>query len=388
MWYAVDVTYNSASSQNPWILKGGQTMFSTHLADGSVSSSGFELRYPSLKPYDYGVDTDENGMSVIGTYTNTESEGKTLNLSITYNDKGVFKLEEDNMYLAYSYGKYDGNEELEWTEWVNLGAIINISGNTGYITTTDSETIMSNIATSVKYIRFALFKRPPDKVGDIFTGNNLVAYDTDKLTDEDFWIEPSAPYYNEGFNSYNPAPGAATVYPSNGGALPVDKTYEISVVYNTKLALAAGFTEEQIYMDFYTSRGNDSVKKNAKLENFKWDGDKTITFTFTPSKMYIHNLAEYFFTPVGLVGAVSYKNPDPVRFFFKGKSVVCSKIFNDGRLYMNVFGEPNLLDNSDVSITDFKDENGNYFAESQRSQLILVANKPDTGKLETMEKGF
>ena len=39
-----------------------------------------------------------------------------------------------------------------------------------------------------------------------------------------------------------------------------------------------------------------------------------------------------------------------------------------------------MLDNSDLSVTDFKDENGNYYAENQRSQLLLVAEKPDKNK--------
>ena len=44
-------------------------MFDSHMEDGSVSSSGFELRYPALKPYDYGVDSDENGMSIVVSIT-------------------------------------------------------------------------------------------------------------------------------------------------------------------------------------------------------------------------------------------------------------------------------------------------------------------------------
>ena len=158
----------------------------------------------------------------------------------------------------------------------------------------------------------------------------------------------------------------------------MDRTYDIRIVYNTTLELDAGVTADQVTLDFFCTRGNETAKEHAKVENFKWDGDKTITFTFTPSRMYIHNTAGYYFTPVGLVGAKSKKVPDPVRYSFKGKSVVCSKVFNDGRLYMNVFGAPNLLDNSDVSVTDFKDENGNYYAASQRSQLMLVATKPNS----------
>ncbi|MDE5756582.1 MAG: hypothetical protein K2I23_05770, partial [Clostridia bacterium] len=157
-------------------------------------------------------------------------------------------------------------------------------------------------------------------------------------------------------------------------------------VYSEKLELDAGFTMDTIGIDYFISRGNDSVKANSKLENVKWDGDKTLTFTFTPSKMYIHNDAWYYFTPVGLIGAQSKKAPYSFSYSFAGETIICNKILPGGQLYMKVYGEPNLLDTSDVSVTDFKDENGKYFAESQRSQLILVASKPDTAKENEMDE--
>lgn len=385
MWYAVDVTYNAASAQNPWMMLGGQKMFDTHVEDGSVSSSGFELRYPALKPYDFGVDNDENGMTVIGDYSEPDEQGKTLNLTVSYENKGARKLQEEGKYLAYSYGVRDGAKEIEWTNWVNVVAV-NEAFETELFPITDNETKLNNIGTSVAYIRFALLKRAPDAKGDYLTGEHLVAYQAETLKDEDFWFPPTSPYRNEGYGSYSPSPGAAGTYPSNSGAWPVDRTYDIKIVYNTTLELAPGFTAEQLKLDLYTSRGNDTIGENAVIENFRWDGDKTITFTLTPSKMYIHNNASYYFTPVGLVGAESKKVPDPITYVFKGKNVVCSKVFNDGRLYMNVFGAPNLLDNSDVSVTDFKDENGNYYAASQRSQLMLVASKPTARQEQAMDE--
>ena len=388
MWYAVDVTYNSSSLQNPWLLLGGQNMFETHLEDGAVSSSGFELRYPALKPYDYGVDSDENGMDVIGSYNDSEEQGKTLDISVSFEDKGALKLQEEGKYLAYSYGYRSDGKKIDWTVWVNVvasrDALINMQ-IPSFFDISDVDTKLRGIGASVEYIRFALLKREPDSKGDILTGEYKVAYDPNKLTDDDFWFEPTTPYWNEGFGSYSPAPGAAGTYPSNSALWPVDKTYDIRVVYNATLELDAGYTMDSIYLDLYTSRGNDTIKDHAIIENFKWDGDKTITFTLTPSKMYIHNSALYYFTPMGLVGAESKKVPDPVTYSFAGKSVVCSKVFNDGRLYMNVFGEPNLLDNSDVSVTDFKDENGKYYAASQRSQLMLVASKPTAAKEQEMD---
>ena len=253
----------------------------------------------------------------------------------------------------------------------------------------------------IEYIQFALVDIMPDS-GALVEGNPEAVYpdrpeygenagkvlkyvySESALTQEHFIGDVSAPYHNNGFGSYVPAPGASLVYPANTGDLKVDQSYDIRIVYNTKLELAEN--GKPAGMDFTTSRGNDTVKDHAVLSDFNWDGDRTVTFKFTPSRMYIHNLASYYFTPVNLVGEASKKVPDFVIYTFKGKNVVCSKIFNDGRLYMNVFGAPQILDNSDLSVTDFKDKNGNYYAQSQRSQLMLVASKPTASQEEKMDE--
>ncbi len=385
MWYAVDVTYNSTSSQNKWMLLGGQSMFDDHYEDGVVSSSDYELLYPALKPYDYGNDTDDNDMVITGSYEESENQGKILHATVSYKNKGARILYDEGLYLAYSYNvrDYDSGEMYQ-TNWVSI-VDVNMALKYDLFPVTDTDTTLL-AGTDIKYVQFAILNRAPDYKGDMLTGESLVAYNPENLKDKDFYVEPSVPYRNEGFGTYSAAPGAISITPSNTGTLKVDNTYSITIVYNEMLELDAGYTIDTIDMDIECTRSNDIVKNYAKIENFEWDGDKTVSFDFTPSKMYIHNDAAYYFTPLGLIGKISKKEPNPVSFYFSGKNVVCSKIFNDGRLYMSVYGEPNLLDNSDVSVTDFKDSNGNYFAESQRSQLLLVASKPTTAQEQEMEK--
>ena len=83
----VDPTYNSSSGKQ-WFLCGGEAMTSTHLEDGSVSSSGYKLKYPALKPYDYGNDKDSNGMTIIGEYIG-EGSHRQLDLHVSYDGKGA-----------------------------------------------------------------------------------------------------------------------------------------------------------------------------------------------------------------------------------------------------------------------------------------------------------
>ncbi len=398
LWYAVDVTWNSTGGNiEKWLLVGGQAMSDTHIEDGILSTTGYEFKYPAIKPYDFGDDTDDNGMTILGSYEDSDNgTGKMLTLEVSFDGKGAVKLQEEGKYMAVRFGDTDKEtKEIKWGYWFDTVAVMEVYAS--IFKHTDTATFFKAHA-GFEYIQFALINRAPDESFGAFYpdrpeyGENAgkicnYAYKKETFNEaEDMIGAASTPYLNNGHGSYIPAPGVSGYYPTNTGAWPVDKTYDIKVVYNTTLKLVEGANESDITLDFYTSRGNDTVKEAASVTNVKWDGDKTITFTFTPSRMYIHNDVLYYFTPTNLVGAESKKVPDPFTYVFKGKSVVCSKIFNDGRLYMNVFGEPQMLDTSDLSVTDFKDENGNYYAQNQRSQLLLVANKPTPEREQEMDE--
>lgn len=391
MWYMVDPTYNASYGESThkydsWLLCGGEKMHLTHTEDGVVSTSGYELKYPALKPYDYGVDTDSNGMSVVGEYVG-EGDSIQLNIHVSYDDKGALKLQDEGKYLAFRMGEANDEGSITWENWYNVEAY-NIAAKESYdmselpYITTDTETVMRYV--SWEYVQFTIMDAAPTVSKKVLPFDNakeyVIAYDSAVAG----IVAPTAPYHNETYKSVNPAPfGFGT--PSNSSPLFYDKTYDIRIVYSDELerldpTLPVG-------IDFSTSVSDDIAHEHAVISNFNWDeGSKEVTFTFTPSKMYIHNNASYYFTLTNMVGVKSHKIPDPVLYSVRGKSVVCSKVFNDGRLYMNVFGAPKMLDNSDLSVTDFKDENGNYYAASQRSQLMLVASKPTAAQEQKMDE--
>ncbi len=385
VWYAVDVTWNDTeNAPTRWLFVGESRLFSSHLEERKVSYDGPEFRFPAIKPYDYGNDQDDNGMTIVGEYSDSSDQtGKVLYLTVSYEDKNATELQEEGKYLAFRSGaRSKTSTEVEWGLWYNV-----LSFNDVWVPVSKDQDhgtqFMLNSGT--EYIQFGLldyapddslgatYPNNPDTYGDLAGTPYYYAYKPENLNDSHFIGGASIPYHNNEFGSYLPAPGGIGT-PSNTGDLPVDRTYDIKITYNTSLKKID--KSLPVEMEFYTSKGNSTVQQHATISNVKWDGDKVITFTFTPSLMYEHNLATYYFTPTNLVGAESEKVPDYVAYTFKGKSVVCSKVFNDGRQFMKVFGEPKMLDTSDLSVTDFKDENGNYFAQSQRSQLLLVASKP------------
>lgn len=394
VWYAVDVTWNdTANKPVRWLLVGDENISKDHIPDGVISSSGFELKYPAIKPYDYGVDTDKNGMDIQGEYFDSDDNtGKRLKLTVSYDGKGAKRLEESEKYLAVRIGDKQDDGNIQWSVWMNCVAAADTMFPSGF--QYDDEKTTLHLHAGMEFIQFAIIDYAPDEgFGAMYPdkpeyGDNAgkpfyYAYKAENLSDEHI-SQPSVPYHNDGFGSYIPAPGASTVTPANTGALQVENTYNITIIYNDSLELAEGKTESDVTLNVSASRGNEDLEKYIDVSNFRWDGNKTISFTFTPSKMFIHNLAVFYFYPTNLVGVRSKKIPEPVEYTFKRKSVVCSKVFNDGRLYMNVFGEPKMLDTTDLSVTDFRDENGHYYAEKQRSQLLLVANKPTEPKTKEM----
>ncbi len=392
MWYGVDVTWNdTANKPDGWLLVGENTLSRDHVEDNVVSSSGFQLKYPALKPYDFGKDTDDNGMNIKGEYKSGSGEWKQLVLTVVYDGMGAEQLASRGSYLAFRLGDAAKDGTITWDQWSEATSFSQLTS--GFINCEYDDKTLFYIMPNLEYIQFALIDYAPDEpfyinghpstkpgTGEIFN----CRYSEKNLT-VDHIGGISSPYQNEAFGSYIPAPAAISVTPSNTGSWSVDGTYNMKFVYSDKLVLMEGKRAEDVKLEVTSSRGNDTVNDNIVVTDFKWDGDKTITFTFKPSKMFIHNLADYYFCPTNLVGERSNKIPLAVSYSFKGKSVVCSKIFNDGRLYMNVFGEPKMLDTADLSVNNFIDENGDYYAKNQRSQLLLVADKPGNSKSEEMK---
>ena len=76
-----------------------------------------------------------------------------------------------------------------------------------------------------------------------------------------------------------------------------------------------------------------------------------------------------------LVRTTSDKAPNYVYYVFSRLYRMCPNIFGDGRLWIECCAQPTLVDNSDLSAMDFKDEDGNStFSEAERSQMMLVVD--------------
>lgn len=373
MWYGVDVTNNDWSN-NKYLLCGSDEMLGDYIVDNVVSTSEYELPYPAIKPYAYGVDTDSNGMDIVGKYTDNEEGGKDLSLVVSYNGKGALKLEEEGLYLAFRYTTdevVDGKDA--WSNWVNIVAtnkMLQEYYDWEYYIITDENTTVP-LDSGVKYAQFAILNRTSDEVTGQYTD----------VKDSDFVVAPSTQYVNDGYVHVDRAPYPVNVTPGNAATFGLNKIH-VTIEYNSKLVLADD--TKPAGMSYTNYENYPNIEKYVKLENFKWDGERTVTFDFTPSLQYEHYKAIYFLTPENLVDASNKMAPISVKFAFAGENIMCNKMLPGGRYCIKSYGTPKLVNDSDLSVTDFKDEKGNYYSESQRSQLMLVASKPTAAEEENL----
>jgi hypothetical protein len=245
---------------------------------------------------------------------------------------------------------------------------------------TDTYTKFTNYASTYDTVQFAVFNVAPDTEDPYAdTGDVYYAYLNEPAEEN---VIAMTKEIGNGASTKNVAtPYAKKLTPSNSAALdPETESYDVEIVYSETLKRDTSVDETSIRI---TNKSNESLigSNRVVVNDFKWDGD-TVTFKLTPSKQYSDT--DYVMTLVGLVGSESNLVPDAVTYRFWRKSTVCSKVFNDGRLWMNVYGTPNLVSDSDLSVDGFKDSDGNLVSKNQRSQLMLVASKPSESESKEM----
>ncbi len=343
-WYLVDCTYNDAASYKEDYLLLGAEYASRYVENGVISQSGFEFKYPTLATYSYGCEELTTKIEYGAKKSETEYESSTI--TVLYNGKNAKQLKEEGIYIACANETDEG-----WQKFASLEAY-GIEDKMPF-------------NTNVKNMHFVATTQAPDDT-QFGTYNSLK---------QDLVLAKSDIIYNEFYNAVPRSPFPRNMMPSNSAILDAGNTYDMKIEYDAELKKVD--ESKAVGISIYSTKDSD-LQSFVKIENIVFDGNKTISFTLTPSKMYKHDLLNYYITPTNIVGKTSNAAPRAASFTFAKPWSVCSKVYNDGRLYMNIYGEPTLIDNQDLSMTGFVDKDGKQVAENQRSQLVLVATKPDS----------
>lgn len=344
-YYLADPTFNDNENAQKTLYSGSKST-KRYFLSNAVSNGGHEFKAPELAINDLGI----NDIETTVTYDKT---AEPYSQTITYNYgnyENAADFLKDGLHVAVRHALVNGDGETEgWTKPYSLSAM-DYPGNTFLV---NAKTLST---------QFFVTSEAPNSQTSIYN-----SFDFDKV------IAESEVIFNEVYSFADDAPRVLSIIPSATTILNSQKTYEVTIEYEKKIKIQD--SAKQIRMFVY-SESSDNLSKYVKVENMRLADDHSVSFTFTPSKMFEHDSVCYRFIPTNVVG-VNGQTPTAAMLKFARPWQVCSKVYGDGRLYIDACATPVLIGTSDLSKADFLDENGNQVAENQRSQLVLVASEVD-----------
>ena len=389
-WYGVDVTLNDGhrikldkytTAYNKYFWQTYEIFGIDHFEDGVVSSVQYEMPYPEL--HHFWVTPTSSGLFQAGF----EDTGDTKGQWFSYDGKSAEQLKEEGLYMAFRTATTNTGEVL-WSSWVSAEEYIRLTQGQG-VKSVEGRTYFLMHNGAMSSIEVGIFDIPED------AQTQYSAIYSDEAAQTHLIEKMEVVNANHDDQYISPARVASTI-PENLCQAWMDVTngkQHVSVTFTDSLRELKdengnGLFELTWDVSSYNKRDLDlkTVKKYAKVENVKFDGDRTISFDFTPSRAYNHNMIFYDFTIKNMVNVIA-NDADGVAVpgFSIGAryedDIACCKIFNDGRLYINSYAQPSIAMNGDLSMNGwtYTDDEGNEknVSESQRSQMALVVTRPN-----------
>lgn len=384
-WYGLDATAGDGMKgtveRDKYLLADKTVMDANHKPDGVMSDSGFRFTYPQLAGADEGSEggeqaPDEGSADESGYKTLFDKEGLLVQYregTASEGDVGVFRasykgmgyqeaVDSEGVYMLTRFYQYvPGTGEYEVGDW-------GYSDPKPFAMPQQKDALVIANGNS-RYIEFAITKKAP--AGPLY-GEDLTAEELKKNwsfqgTEEDFIVSTGKLDNPKG--TFVPAPFARKLTPSNTGSLTCGKRYHVTVVLDEQLELIDG---ESAGLKV-TVKDGWSAEKYSKIENFKWDNDRTVEFDFTPSDMLADNYAIYSFEITGLQGKGSLKPPTSFSYEAKKKIAVCA--YRSQGIYLNLGAKPQLLEPSDIFCGDWVSESGKKLKDMDN--IVLTASKPE-----------
>lgn len=352
-WFGVDVTMDDPIGGSPtreFLLKGQMKFGRTHSPDGVLSQADYEFTYPELSPSEYGgiVYADENFIVDISAITDHDGY-ETRQATVSYKGMGYAKAAEGGEYLVADYG---GGWGYLYPELYG-GAL---QDNDGFLSLP--------FYSSYTSVRFGVTEKP--------WTNDLSAQ---VVPDEEVKIKSRLSELDFTSVYYRP-PYVESLTPANNTTITPGKTVDVTVIYTEKLKAVEG---EEFSVTFYAD--NAVATNSTTLTDAKWDGDRTITFRFTPSSYYAGDTCNYYITVNGLAGEESGKAPNSFGYFAKNRIFMNCPLI-DG---LKVYSKPALLAGGDLSTEGWKYKDGSDVSADVPFRLALVASKPQGEEQEALE---
>lgn len=388
-WYAVDTTWNDTGSTSNgnakvqasvlsmyamrYLLVGKNKLAIDHTSDGVVSSSGFELYYPVLAELNYGMTEDTNGFAIDTNYDEYTAEISFLYITASYNGMGAKILEEQGLYMVFRY-EFEDWATGEWTtsKWNQVTKYKQYFDG-GLEINDDSIVLMCT--TQMTNVQFAIFDTESDGM-TYGSMHNTYEYNPENLNVANVLVDSSKLICNEAYGTYTPPPYPKYYTPVNT-TVHDHGTYNITITYDDQLKIA----DPSKPIGVRVSTVFNDMEGYYKLENVQFNEEEnSVSFRFTPSMMYHHNMAHYSFLLTNIVGVESEKMPVAASYTFS-YPVPCYTAYcpRNTSNFTKVYGQPQLLSDENLAESGFESVLGteHKYNTDQRAQVLLVVSKPD-----------
>lgn len=413
-WYGMDLTWDNTDQleevtsiegnkfeeriSTEYFLAGEDKMSLNHLVTGIMSVSNFEFTYPDIEDSSdkYTLASENAGLRVEidDESYDEEDQVKAAKFKISYfidlNENGVedngermgFKAAREHGYymvgsfMSYFVPNYDYHDKPSnaqdegWGYSGYFGYVDEIYGSMKDIV--DEETGNSYLSfynANCNYIQFGITTDKPEDNPMLPNGQPNPKRYTYYGTSEDM-IALSDKVYNPS-GSHVAAPYIKKATPFQNSTMIIGDSYHCTVEYDERLVRVDW---EDFGNEVTIEKSSNMGSNNYTLENFEFDGDRTITFDFKPSELYADDSVYYIINVKGLVGETSQKRPMPISYFCAHK---CSAYaYKSQGIDWNVYGKPTLMD--DVNLDDMTDEENADLAEllKHRMTLVTTTTKP------------
>lgn len=371
-WYGVDATIDDPVSPlagdggldgyecSEYLLVGETDMARHHIASGIMSEANFEFTYPELSLSGLGFDRAYNTNGLVVEYNQDGIQGdlEAGIYKISYRGMGYSKAAENGKYfIARMYLEEPDPADKNYCRWAYLDPKV-------YPAVQDNGTEIVLYVSHIPYVEFAVTDVAPGN-SDPATGGSL---DNLYYQGDPFLLEAETGLLYNPSGNYVAPPYIKSITPDVTGRINMNETYHVSVTYDDRLVKSG--EEEPGYK--INSTGPTALE-NCQIENFAWDGESTVTFDFSPSRMWADDSAFYYISITGLVGERSGKAPNTINYFAEHCGGVCA--YRSQGYMWNVFGQPMLMENTDLSTNDWKTSDGQPVSDVLKYRMALVTTE-------------
>lgn len=385
-WYGVDATMDDPISQLPgeggvdgfersdYLLVGDDVMGRRHVPDGVMSEANFEFTYPDItgQGHLYQEVSNANGLKVMYNGDAIDGELQTGMYKVSYNGMGAGESIKHGKYMLMRTTKfYENSNRWEYDKWGYLLPDVYM------FTDTETEVILS--IPNADYVEFAVTSEAPGN----YNGNEGGSIENLSFHGDPLLFDAYTEMLYNPNGTYDAPPYVSKATPALTARVVVGRTHHVEIIFDEMLQLAEGAAGAGIDVSILDE--NTTALENCKVENFAWDGNSTVTFNFTPSPMWLDDSVSYAFNVTGLVGVDSGKVPKSFSYTAANRRAICA--YRSSGYYFNLFGRPQLLENSDLAAKDFqewKTEEGNDVTLAMMTGLTLVASSPTHAQTDAM----